>query len=188
MADYEKILSKSCHAVYDRSMHTQHLSLALVSGRSLQRRYHRTRISGPLAFLWMSSLSMALSVFGYEFFSRAHRSDLTFESPSIRQASCRTKIRNAATIFDGASSTDVHKNNNNNERSSKRFLLYLTLTSSKRQWCRFHHGDKRKPGNFDQRKSIVQFQVEVHVKQWTSNRDAHLTSANVKKNGSGRTP
>ena len=31
-------------------------------------------------------------------------------------------------------------------------------------------------------KSIVQFQVEAHVKQWTSNGDAHVTSGNVKEN------
>ena len=38
--------------IYDRSIHTQHLSLVWAPGRSLQTRYHRNRISGPLAFFW----------------------------------------------------------------------------------------------------------------------------------------
>ena len=35
--------------------------------------------------------------------------------------------------------------------------------------------------HIQKRKSIVQFEVEVQVKQWTSNRDAHMTSGNVKE-------
>ena len=57
----------------------------------------------------MSLLSTVFLVFGLDLFFPSSLSDLTLESPSIRQASSRTKPRNAASIFDGASRTDVHK-------------------------------------------------------------------------------
>ena len=168
--------------IYDRSIHTQHLSLvcvrALPSNKVPQNSYLWT-FGLPLKWACCQRFSWSLVM---TFFFPSSRSDLTLESPSIRQASSRTKPKNAASIFDGASSTDVHKKNKNNQRSSKWFLRILILTFSKRQWCRFHHGDERKPGNFDQQKSISQFRVEVHVKQWTSTRHAHVTSGNVKEN------
>ena len=107
-ADYEKTLIES----HLRSFNTYSTSIPSVGVWALPSNKVGTTELVSLD-LWpsteMSLLSTVFLVFGHDLFFPSSRSDLTLESPSILQASSRTKPRNAASIFDGASRTDVHK-------------------------------------------------------------------------------
>ena len=78
----------------------------------LQTRYHRTRISGPSAFLWNELVVTGfLGLWSWIFFSSSPQWLDAWKSidPSGKLSD---KTRNAASIFNGVSRTDVHKKNN----------------------------------------------------------------------------